>query len=349
VGKFDLHKSTSYCGPDGTHQLEAWGFTDGVDQCGKWDLVDTAKRRSDDDAFDPYAAFLRHEGLLAAHVEDFDDRWPYCDTHPTPLPDHAYCDNWIARNALRLLYDFPGGGPWHLVVNFAGPHDPVDVTASMRERWKDVDFPPPHRPEDFDAETHNAIRQNYAAMIENIDRHVGRFLGAVEERGESDRTLVVFASDHGEMLGDHGQWRKKTFYHPSVGVPLIAAGPGVERGAVRDAPVSLHDLSATFLDAAGADPLPEADAQSLGPLLAGETDTHRDVVLSALYDWRMGFDGRYKLAERAGEAPLLFDHETDPWEDTSIAEEAAPVVERLRGALRAMPGVPEEPQEPVPD
>jgi len=339
VGKFDLHKSTSYWGPEGTHQLEAWGFTDGTDNAGKWDLVASAQRYETAD-FDPYAAFLHDRDLLEAHIQDFNDRAQYRDTHPTPLPDFAYCDNWIARNALHLLYGFSAERPWHLVVNFAGPHDPMDVTASMRARWADVDFPPPHAPRDADAVDHTAVRQNYAAMIENIDQHVDSFLEAVEARGELDRTLVVFASDHGEMLGDHGRWGKKTFYQPSVGVPLIVAGPDVRRGHVSDVLVSLHDLSATFLDWADAPSLPDADARSLRPLLEGHTDTHREILLSALYDWRVGFDGRHKLVERSDASPLLFDLREDPTEDHSIASEAASIVERLHEQLRALPGVP---------
>jgi choline-sulfatase len=340
VGKFDLHKSTSYWGPDGTHQLEAWGFTDGVDNGGKWDLVAAAQRYNTPD-FDPYAAFLHHRGLLETHVADYNDRAQYRDTHPTPLPDFAYCDNWIARNALSLLYGFAAEAPWHLVVNFAGPHDPMDVTASMRARWSDVDFPPPHDAAgDLDRATHTAIRQNYAAMIENIDRHVASFLEAVEARGELDQTLVVYASDHGEMLGDHGRWGKKTFYQPSAGVPLIVAGPDVRDNHVSDALVSLHDLAPTFLDWADAAPLPEADAQSLRPVLEGRADTHREIVLSALYDGRMGFDGRYKLVEQAEASPRLFDLQNAPHEDRSIAADAPSVVERLQDQLRALPGVP---------
>jgi arylsulfatase A-like enzyme len=354
VGKHDLHKSTPYWGPDGAYQMEAWGFTDGADTAGKWDLADTARRRGDA-AFAPYARYLADRGLLDVHLDDMDARAPFRDTHPTPLPDHAYADNWIARQALRQLYGFPADRPWHLVVNFAGPHDPMDVTARMRARWRDVDFPPPHRPDtfgarhvprntrsamDLDRATHRLIRQNYAAMIENIDRHVASFLDAVEARGERDRTLVVFASDHGEMLGDHGRWRKKLFYEASVGVPLIAAGPDVAGGRVSDALVSLHDLAPTFLDAADADPLPDADARPLTDLLSGDADEHRDVLLSALGRRRMVTDGRFKLIEQHGAPDRLYDRASDPWEDTSVADDHPDAVDRLRRAVEALPGVP---------
>jgi len=125
-----------------------------------------------------------------------------------------------------------------------------------------------------------------------------------------------------------------------VGVPLIAAGPGVAKGRVCDALVSLHDLAPTFLDAAGADPLPDADARSLTDLLAGETDAHRRVVLSALGQRRMVADERFKLVEHHGAPPRLYDRTADPSEDTSVAETYPNEVERLRQAAEALPGVP---------
>jgi hypothetical protein len=71
-------------------------------------------------------------------------------------------------------------------------------------------------------------------------------------------------------------------------------------------------------------------------------------VLSALYDGRMAFDGRYKLIEQAGRPPELYDHAQDPWEDRSIASEEPTIVKRLEAAVRSLPGVPDEPVQPDP-
>ncbi len=274
-------------------------------------------------------------GLAGAHVDDFARRRSYRDTHPTPLPEEAYCDNWIADNGLRLLRSFPAGRPWHLVVNFTGPHEPMDVTEPMWQRWKDADFPPPEGNDQWDAATHRRIRQNYAAMIENIDRHVGRFLDAVRARGERDNTLVVYSSDHGDLLGEHNKWGKSSYYQPSVGVPLIVAGPGVREGVTSDALVSLHDLAATFLEYAGVPALPEMDSRSLRPVLEGRDAAHRPFVVSALGAWQMIYDGRYKLVESQDAEPLLFDLPDDPGESADIAPAAPAEVERLRRALRS--------------
>lgn len=215
--------------------------------------------------------------------------------------------------------------------------------------------------ERFDAATHQAVRRNYAAMVENLDRWVGEYLEELDARGELADTVVVFASDHGEMLGDRGQWYKRSPYRSSAGVPLVAAGPGVESRGVVDEPASVLDLHATFLDYAGVDPGP-VDSRSLRPYLAGETDSHRAVAHSGLGPWRLAVDGRYKLvrgydpgrsaneqvsaADAWDEAevkyalrdrdPILFDLAADPDETENVAAERLEVVERLAGEIDAV-------------
>ena len=335
VGKFDLHKDTS--SPvdldwhlDGSRLLKEWGFTGGIDNEGKLD--GTNAYRAAGKPKGPYLAFLHELGLADVYLQEHGERAEYMNAYTTALPDHAYCDNWIAENGLGFLRDFAKGGPWHLVVNFAGPHSPMDITESMRGRWRDVAFPMPHENDHPDREGLLRNRQNYAAMIENIDRHVGRFIDAVQERGELENTIIVYASDHGEMLGDHGRWGKSTWYTASSGVPLIVAGPDVMRGRVSDALVSLHDLAATFLNYADSPLLPGMDAISLRDFLEGKTDRHRPYLLSGLDEWRMVFDGHYKLVTGAMDSPLLFDLERDYWEDVNIAKDHPDIVGRL-GAL----------------
>ena len=121
---------------------------------------------------------------------------------------------------MNLINSVPVDESWFLQVNFTGPHAPMDITQSMAELYQDEVFPLPDD-DKLPAETHQAIRRNYAAMIENIDRWIGLYLEVLEKRGDLSNTLIVFSSDHGEMLGDHGRWGKGDPYHPSVSVPLV--------------------------------------------------------------------------------------------------------------------------------
>jgi len=357
TGKFDLQKhsnqETPDMGIDGTDNLDANGFSAGVNCLGKWDAVNSGA----DEPRDPYMAVLHERDLAATHVEDFQRR-DRLTTAPTPIPDEAYCDNWIGERSRALLREAPADRPWFLQVNFAGPHAPWDVTEEMYGWYRDpdIDFPEPVEPDPgIDPGAIQDVRRNYAAMVENVDRWVERLLAVVEDRGELEETLVVFASDHGELLGDHGGWGKGSPYRASAGVPLVVAGANVAQRGVVDDPATILDLHATFLDRAGIDP-GAADSRSLAPYLAGDSDRPpRDVVFSGLGHWRLAFDGRYKavrgfdpsstgtddpwneaatnrsLRERE---PMLFDLDADPEESENVADERPDVRKRLDAALR---------------
>jgi arylsulfatase len=344
VGKFDLHKPDRDWGLDGSNMLNEYGFTGGIDSEGKGDAI-AAYRSNGMSPKGPYMQFLEENGLAATHLAMYE---PYLGKPDwlnfpavTELPDEAYCDNWVAANGMRCLSEFPQGAPWHLVVNFAGPHGPFDITADMRSQWESKAIPGPIDNRDPNAEVVLARRQNYAAMIENTDAHVGRFIELVEQRTELDNTIIVYSSDHGEMLGDHGRWGKSVWYTPSSGVPLIAAGPGIRSGACSDALVFLHDLAATFLDYAEADPLPDADSNTLRGHLEGHCEKHRDHVISGLGEWSMIFDGHYKCVVGAAASPLLFDIQRDPHELNDIYHTHQEVAGQLVALLESGTGKPE--------
>ncbi len=349
-GKFDLSKpDKNWRGEDkklhksGKPYMDLWGFTDGIDNSGKHDAIQAYRKEK----LCPYMTFLKKKGQVETHVKDFTTRHQYKDTYPTKLTDEEYCDNWIAQSGLDLVRKVPKGKPWFLQVNFNGPHEPMDVTERMQIPWKGVQFPQPNRCEEFTEEKHVEIRQNYAAMIENIDRWLGLYVEELKKRGELENTLIVYSSDHGEMLGDHGRWAKSVPYQPSVGVPLLIGGPGVKAARKIDVPTTTLDLPATFLDYARLPVPKEMDSRSLRPLIEAKTDRGRPFVRSGLGKWRLVFDGRYKLIrgfnpqrkkntktaeekKAQKEELLLFDLRKDPLENHDIAGKAPEIVERLR-------------------
>ncbi len=343
TGKFDLHKTTPRWNLDGSRLLSEWGFTRGIDNEGKRDGERTYTAHGPQG---PYLAYLASLGLADAHSEDFSKRGvvgtsgdSMGETFPTPLPDHAYCDNWIASNTIDVLSQLPEGKPWFCQVNFTGPHEPNDITQSMWDGCQGIDFPLPIDSTRHDADFHNRARQNYSAMLENIDARIGEILAAIEKRGELDNTVIVYSSDHGELLGDHDEWQKSRPWHSSIAVPLVVAGPGAAVGQTSSALVQITDLAATFLDFAAAAPLPDMDSTSFRPVLGDPSLQHRQRVFSALtnaaqqsgnagadenpkYVWDCIFDGRFKLVRQHGQglAPQLFDLDEDPSETTDIAD-----------------------------
>ncbi len=334
-GKFDLHKPSHNWGLDGRVNLDDWGFDDGIDNAGKWDAINSGKETPKD----PYMAYLHDHGLAQTHVDDFMSRMgkggAFKATHATPLPDPAYCDNWIGHNGLFLLRRAPQDKPWFMQMNFTGPHDPVDITKNMAKLYAGVDFPQPNRNTQYEAEKHVEIRRNYSAMVENIDRWVGVFIDELKRRGELDNTLIVFSSDHGEMLGDHNRWGKNQPYQPSTVVPLVIRGPGVNQTKPIDGPNTTLDLAATFLECAGAPVPADMDSKSLWPILNGTARQTRDYVLSGLAPWRMVDDGKYKLIINYGKEKetLLFDRSNDPLENNNLADKQPSQVKRLRKLL----------------
>ena len=172
------------------------------------------------------------------------------------------------------------------------------------------------------------LQAAYYAMIELIDDQVGRVLDALRASGQADDTLVIFTSDHGEMLGDHGLIQKGCrFYEGLVRVPLMLSWPGrIGAGQHSDALVELTDLAPTLLEAAG-EPVPEwMQGRSLLPMSTGAAplDRHRDAVWCEYFDALDAPDatratmyrrGRYKLVVYHGHGlGELYDLERDPGE-----------------------------------
>ena len=229
-GKFDLHKATKDWNLDGSRCLAEWGFSDGIDSEGKWDGVSSGMEKP----MGPYLQMLEERGLRQAYLDDMARRRPQAGhrlaAHACPLPEDAYGDNWVGGNALKLLEEAPEGKPWFLQINFPGPHDPWDVTEEMKSWYARTGFPPPIDNEKDDREALNAVRRNYAAMTTNIDRWIGILREELERRGELENTLILFASDHGEMLGDREAWGKSRPDRQSSQVPFVIWGPRLGGG-----------------------------------------------------------------------------------------------------------------------
>jgi arylsulfatase A-like enzyme len=135
-----------------------------------------------------------------------------------------------------------------------------------------------------------------------------------------DHTHVVFTSDHGEMLGDHGCWTKGVFYEAALRVPLLMAGPGIAAGARSDALVELVDLNPTILDWAGAPRLENTDARSLVPLLSGQTGAIHAETVAQLRSGRCLRTHDWKLIQHAGGGQELYDLRNDPNELVNVAD-----------------------------
>lgn len=373
-GKTDLFKPDKSWGKDGRHRvggvdrLARFGITAGRDMAGKHDSSQAAAL----DCADPYTDRLARAGLIEVYLRDLAARsedsplpvadWEagrvalpetcYANVRPSPLPPRHYADNVVGQEAVDYLRAVDSAEPWFAMVNFPGPHEPMDVTEAMVAEWEGVRFPPPMGRSIDDAELQNEIRRRYAAMLENIDRWLGSMIDTLARRGILNDTIILFASDHGEMLGDRNLWKKQVPYEPSVRVPMIWSGPGIQAGElVDDAPASLIDIPATLLSFAGAAPLATSDGRDLTGYLAGREAYPRAYAHSGLGEWRAVTDGRWKLVlgyrkdlplskmqfgtfqPSDGSGGQLFDLRADPWEQSNLWDTNCEARERLRFEL----------------
>jgi arylsulfatase A-like enzyme len=166
--------------------------------------------------------------------------------------------------------------------------------------------------------------------------------GTLREEGLLDNTILLFTSDHGDMLGKHGLWAKRLFYEESAQVPMILCGTAAQAeaqvgfGRVDDRLVGWQDVMPTLLELAGVD-IPE-HVQGMSMVGATRRQTLYGEVGEATRATRMLHDGRHKLIYYpVGNRLQLFDLESDPQEltDLSEAQDSAPVRRRLEQALMA--------------
>ncbi len=222
-----------------------------------------------------------------------------------PIPAELHQTTFCADRAIAFMQE-ARSGPWLMSVNIFDPHAPFDPPADYRARYDADALPGPYfqasdleaqaalKAVDFQTEAKrpdacaaHELQAAYYAMIELIDHNVGRMLKVLEDTGQRENTLVIFTSDHGEMLGDHGLVLKGCrFYEGLVRVPLILSWPGhIQSGVVSEALVELLDLAPTLLEYADV-PIPDTmQGRSLVSLLQGATDphSHRDFVRAEYY------------------------------------------------------------------
>ncbi len=342
VGKLDLAKPDGYNGYGDRPCCYTFGFTHPVECEGKYHAGGKPM------PFGPYTRYLQERGLLQAFHEDYKTR-DFLACHDSVLPADAFEDIFIGRRSAQWLREMPQDYPFHLFVSFVGPHDPFDPPTQYAELYRERKLPgrilddgtgKPQRIrkrmssiEGQSEELYEKLRRQYCASITAIDDAIGEIMAALEERGDADRTIIVFTADHGEMLADHGLPIKHVAYDPSWSVPLIVAGPGLPEGKRSDAMIELMDVGETVCDIAGLRTPSHLDARSFLPVLEGATDKHREYVLTQELPYRAIRTERWKYIETHNDICELYDMLEDPNELRNIAESHGDLVKKLHTTM----------------
>lgn len=281
---------------------------------------------------------------------------------------HHYFDVDVTRDACAWI-DAVGAkaeDPFCLMVSWFLPHQPFVAERDDFEVFRGRVPPPrlvpanaehPHirgwrertRLLDIPAEVVDRVRTAYYGNVRKIDRMIGQVVERLRANGLLDNTIVVYASDHGEQLGERGLWCKSTLYDQSAKVPLVVSWPDrLPRGARRRRIVNLIDLNATLLDAASAQPLPNSQGRSFLAMAEDESRPWTDETFSEFYGGLMGVAAppfqhrmirteRWKLNYYHGQPSQLFDMIADPDETHDLVDDPAfrEVREELTGRLLA--------------
>ncbi len=278
---------------------------------------------------------------------------------PQRVPTEFHQTTWATERSIEFVQQ-PHEQPWMLCVNIYDPHPPFIPPASYAANFDPAKMPGPYyrssdlaqqeklKAIDFQGdaqppEGHDAFQAqaNYYAMIQQIDDQFARLIATLEQTGQLDNTVIIFTSDHGEALGDHGLIQKGCrFYEGLVRVPLIFAWKGqFATGLQCDGLVELLDLTATIVDVAGLEQPEYMQGNSLLPVLRGEQpgDKLRDFVRCEYFDaldpYFTGGDGAYATMHRDARYKLsvyhghklgeLYDLQEDPWEFNNLWDDPA--------------------------
>jgi len=276
--------------------------------------------------------------------------------YASPKADAFHTDGMMAADAEWVLERCARdrSRPFFLAVGFFRPHTPYVAPREPYFDWHPVeqmpvvtgvaedqaDLPPAalgsykKEQDKLTDELRRQCRQAYNASISFMDAQVGRVVDALDRLGLAENTVIVFTSDHGYHMGEHGLWQKQSLFEESARVPLLMVAPGITRPeSVAVAPVSQVDLFPTLAELCGVTAPDNLQGQSLVPLLSDPQQPGRNWALTQVV--RRGRQGRFfgyslrtprwRYTEwdqgRAGRE--LYDHEADPRELTNLADAPA--------------------------
>lgn len=310
------------------------------------DLMEELPRCREDDA---YLMYLQEHGFGDVRCQHGVRPLFYHTPQPSQIPEEHHGSAWVATRTMELMRR-ERHRPFFLFASWVGPHPPYYVPQRYLDAYRDAEVPTPapateasHRqaPPSPENPPPGSVRMRrtqeaYYAAITFIDAQIGRVLDELDRLGIEENTLVLFTTDHGELLGDLGCYQKHVPYEGSARIPLIASGPGFARGCAANTAVTTWDTAATILAAAGLS-APE-EHPMVGSDLAGFASSDVDRVVCLHHGdggnrYLAATNGRHKFVHwYNGGDEELYDLHADPWEQHNIIDEESGIAAPLRDA-----------------
>lgn len=266
--------------------------------------LDESGREFDTDFISDYKEWFDKNKDGDYHMVEHGIDWNSWMARPYHAPEYLHPTNWTANRSIRFIRNRDRSMPFLLKTSFARPHSPYDPPQHYYDLYKDREVPKAWvgdwaKMHDVPADgaRHSAwrgvrtdieierARKAYYGQVTHIDSQIGKMLMYMQKKGTLDDTIIIFTSDHGDMLGDHNLWRKTYAYEGSAHIPMIIRLPKElqdKKVSHVDEVVTLYDIMPTILDIVGADIPETVDGKSMYSLIKGEED-----------DWREYFHGEH--------------------------------------------------------
>ena len=333
------------------------------DRIGFDDVILHEEGRAQFDAVDDYELYLGDQGYSGKMFDHGMNNNDYLN-RPWHLPEHCHVTNWTTQQMARQIQRRDPTKPGFWYLSYCHPHPPLSPLQCYLDTYQNIEPDMPHvgswakdldklpfalqgRRDSWDAFTNEQIRsarRAFYAMCTQIDHQMRVVIGTLREERLLDDTIIMFTSDHGDMLGNHNQWAKRLYYEDSARVPMILVGTAeqcaddgkVGHHRIDNRLVGWQDIMPTLLDLAGV-PIPSS-VEGISMV----SDEHRAHLYGECGNGtnatRMMHNGRHKLIYYpVGNRAQLFDLEKDPdeMEDLIGQEEYARVEQDLRQRLAA--------------
>jgi arylsulfatase len=315
------------------------------DRIGFDDVLLCEEGRVNYGVIDDYEMFLADQGYPGQQFMHGMSNNQYT-SRPWHLPEHCHVTNWTTQQMCRMIQRRDPTKPALWYASYTHPHPPIAPLQSYTDMYRDVDWPDLPVPAWFESDeklppTLQKIKQRWGtieghaykdamigfyALCTHIDHQIRLIIGQLREAGELDNTMIIFTSDHGDMLGQHGLWAKRLFYEGSTNVPMIVVGPKgnnkIKENHVSDRLVCLADVMPTICEVAELVKPASADGR---PMIGANERTHLyGEYGEGIEATRMVRDDRFKLIYYpVGNQTQLFDLENDPKELVNLSNDSA--------------------------
>ncbi|HAA77338.1 TPA: hypothetical protein DCE37_19675 [Candidatus Latescibacteria bacterium] len=304
---------------------------------------------------DHYQEYLKAKGTRKLHGNEHEG---YQENRGAIVHQHPFEDSWdgfVGNEAASYISQYQDDRPFAMMVGFPGPHCPYDPSPEYADLYRPEDMPKPYpigpdQPESFIkgnvqgnlgtwngvdytefTDEHKAkIRAHYAGLVKGIDDKVGKIIDSLKATDKWNNTIVIFCSDHGDYLGDHGLIGKGAYYESSTKVPLIVRHPAMSESIVHESPATVMDITATLLHFGGCEVPGYMDSRPLADLGVDGSESRKQVY-GFVTGGSMSYDGTWKLARYATGYGALFNVDDDPAEQNNRIDD--PDCQEIRDRL----------------